>query len=209
VEKGLGYVSLGNLANTILGAVLWLYMTAQLNATQFGRLNYDISIASLLTAVGLMGLDTTLTAFLAKGISRMVNESTFLILLSSVVLSVIFFIVFSSLSLVLLILGMLFFGLVEAEQLGKSEFKKYMCLMLAQRILTLLLVPIFYAIFGIEGALYGFAFSYLLFLINSLDGQGMLKFLSLPSGQSVTILLIPMRLVYPRSLFHRLWLPSY
>jgi O-antigen/teichoic acid export membrane protein len=56
---------------------------------------------------------------------------------------------------------MLFFGLVEAEQLGRSQFKKYMYLMLAQRILTLLLVPIFYFMFGVEGALYGFAFSYL------------------------------------------------
>ena len=146
-----------------LGALLWLYLTSRLNATEFGDLNYDIAIATIMTAVGTLGFDTTLTTFVAKGTTRMIYEATFLTLLTSIILSVTIFMFFSSLSVVILLIGMLFYTLIDSEYLGKHEFKKYMYIRVAQRLITLVSVPLLYEMFSLEGAVYGFAFSYIAF----------------------------------------------
>ena len=80
VDKGLAYVTFGNFLYTSLGAVLWFYLTSILAANVYGKLNYDIAIATVLTAIGIMGFDTTLTTFVAKGASRMFPQAALLIL---------------------------------------------------------------------------------------------------------------------------------
>jgi O-antigen/teichoic acid export membrane protein len=160
LEKNLGYVSVGNIANTFLGALLWLLIAAKLSASEFGSLNYDISIASLITSLGIMGLDTTLTTYLAKGVNKMMGESTFLIIISAGIISITMFMFYPSVPVILLTVTMIIFTLIESENLGNHNFKRYMWLMLIQRLLTLLLVPALFYFFGIEWALYGFIISY-------------------------------------------------
>ncbi len=109
-----------------------------------------------------MGFDTTLTSYLAKGVTKMLSESLFLILVASAVISIILLFVYPSIAVILLIVSMLFFTLLMAEKLGNQNFKKYMWLMILQRFISLFCVPIFYFLFGIEGAIYGFTVSYLL-----------------------------------------------
>jgi O-antigen/teichoic acid export membrane protein len=162
IEKNFGYVSIGNIVNTFFGAVLWLIITSRVSAEEFGGLNYDISLATLFTSVGIMGFDTTLTAYLAKGVTRMLSESLFLIIVACAVISIILLFVYPSIAVILLIVSMLFFTLIGAENLGNHNFKKYMWLMISQRFISLFCVPVFYFLFGIEGAIYGFTVSYLL-----------------------------------------------
>jgi O-antigen/teichoic acid export membrane protein len=160
LEKNLGYVSIGNIANTFLGALLWLIIASRLSASEFGSLNYDISIASLVTSVGILGLDTTLTTYLAKGVNKMLYESTFLVILSGSAITIALLIFYPSLSVILLTISMIIFTLIESENLGNHKFKRYMWLMVIQRLITLLLVPVFFIFFGVEWALYGFVISY-------------------------------------------------
>jgi len=161
VDKGLAYVTFGNFLYTALGAILWFYLASIVTPSEYGKLNYDIAVATLLTAFGIMGFDTTLTTFVAKGISRMFPQAVFLILVSGGVLSVILYIFLQSWSLVLLLLGMLFFTLVTARLLGNHSFKQFMLIVSAQRVLTLVLVPLLFELAGINGAILGFAVSHL------------------------------------------------
>lgn len=160
-EKGLAYVSFGNFIYTALGAILWFYLASVASPNEYGKLNYDISIVTLFTALGIMGFDTTLTTFVAKGVAKMFPQATFLILVSSVIISVSIYVFLQSWSLILLLLGMLFFTLVTARLLGNHSFRQFMLMVSAQRVLTLILVPLLFELAGVNGAILGFAISHL------------------------------------------------
>jgi O-antigen/teichoic acid export membrane protein len=133
-----------------------------MNPIEFGSLNYDISVAALLSAIGLFGFDNTLTAHIAKGVNKMIHESAFLILVAMGSITLFLFVVYPSPPIIFLVVSMLMFEHVEAVNRGKHLFKKYMWKLLISRIGTLVLVPILYLIIGTDGALYGFAISYFL-----------------------------------------------
>lgn len=160
-QKDLMYVSFGNLFYAGFGALLWFFLATQMPANLYGSLNYSISIAAIFTAIGLMGFDSTLTTFLAKGVKKIGIESAYLVLLAGIALSIFLQIVFDSLSLNLAFLGMLFFSLSTAELLGRHKYKEFMYVMVAERTISLFSVPILFWAFGVEGALYGYAISYL------------------------------------------------
>ena len=161
LEKGLLYVSVGNLVSTGLGAILWFILASQMSAHEYGSINYFISIVSILTSIGILGFDSTLTAFLAKGVSKMLPEAGTLVLLSTVLLSVALYFSFLSLPAVLLLAVMIFFTFSTAEILGHQSYKEFMIIMIVQRVLTLILIPMLFHTFGVDGALYGFAFAHL------------------------------------------------
>jgi O-antigen/teichoic acid export membrane protein len=161
LERGLVYVSIGNLISTGLGAILWFILASQMQAHDYGSLNYFIAIVSILTSVGILGFDSTLTTFLAKGIRAMVPEAGTLVLLFSAVIAIILFLIFHSISVSLLLLVMIFFTFSTAEILGNQSYKEFMVVMIVQRVLTLILVPLLFHFQGIEGAILGFAFSHL------------------------------------------------
>lgn len=161
VEKGLGYVTIGNIISTALGALLWFILASLMAAENYGELNYHISIATILTASGILGFDYTLTTFLAKGFQRVAQEASTLVGLSAIPLFLLIFLVFSSASTGLVLLGMMFFTLSTAELLGRHRYKEFMFVMILQRLATLAFVPILFLSMNIDGALYGYALSYL------------------------------------------------
>ena len=162
LEPGLAYVTLGQVFYTGFGALLWFYLASSLTASTYGLLNYDISVVTIFVAVGIMGFETTLTTYIAKGVYKMTGEAIFLVLLAAVLLSLLIYIIFNSYSLGLLLVGMLIFTLAEAELLGKREFKSYMILIIVQRTMTLFSVPIMLSLYGVEGAILGFAISHII-----------------------------------------------
>ena len=166
LDKGLAFVSMGNLIYTALGAVLWFYLASILTPDEYGRLNYDIAVATILTSLGIMGFDTTLTTFVAKGVSKMFPQSAFLIILSGGILSIFIFLFLQSWVLAILLMGMLFFTLVTANLLGNHSFKQFMLILSTQRILTLILVPVLFEFAGVNGAILGFAISHIVLCKN-------------------------------------------
>lgn len=161
IGKELGYVTIANLVSTALGALLWFILASFMAAENYGELNYHISIATILTATGILGFDYTLTTFLAKGFQKIAHEASTLIALSGIPLFLLVFFVFHSLSTGLVLLGMMFFTLSTAELLGRHSYKEFMIVMILQRAATLALVPALFGLMDIDGALYGYALSYL------------------------------------------------
>jgi O-antigen/teichoic acid export membrane protein len=160
-SKGVIYVSIGNIVSISLGALLWFVLAAQLTAGDFGSLNYYISIASISMSLGIMGFDTTLTTFLAKGVTKMKPQASFLLLITGIFISITLSLIFMSAALVLNFLALLFFAYSAAERLGKHSYKEFMMILIIGKLLSLILVPMLYTQNGIEGALYGYAISYL------------------------------------------------
>jgi O-antigen/teichoic acid export membrane protein len=161
LEKGLAYVSLGNAVYIALSAILWLYLASQLDPTAYGEINYEVSVVTILTSIGIMGFDTTIPALVARGTLKVEQESISLILLSAVTISTILVVIFNSISMAVLLTGMLFFTWVSVDYLGRHEFKNYMIIMALQRGLSLASVPLLYSVFSIDGAIYGWGISYL------------------------------------------------
>lgn len=161
LDRGLAFVTIGNLVSAGLGAVLWFILATQMTAESYGSLNYYISIATILTAVGILGFDSTLTTFVAKGLSKMISEAGSLVLLTGIALTVAISLALGSISLGLILVGMLFFTLSTAEILGRRFYKEFMIVMILQRVVTLIAVPFLFIFYGVDGALYAYAISYL------------------------------------------------
>ena len=162
-EKGLIYVSVGNLFFTFFGAILWFFLATQMPTDEYGSLNYFISVAAIFTAVGLMGFDSTLTTFLAKGLHKIQGEASALVCVAAAVLSIALWLIYGSSPLILAFLGVLFFSLSSAELLGRHFYREFMLIMIGERIISLVSVPILFWLYGVEGALLGYALSYLPF----------------------------------------------
>jgi O-antigen/teichoic acid export membrane protein len=162
-EKGLIYVSVGNLFFTFFGAILWFFLATQMPTDEYGSLNYFISVAAIFTAVGLMGFDSTLTTFLAKGLHKIQGEASALVCVAAAVLSIALWLIYGSSPLILAFVGVLFFSLSSAELLGRHFYREFMLIMIGERIISLVSVPILFWLYGVEGALLGYALSYLPF----------------------------------------------
>jgi O-antigen/teichoic acid export membrane protein len=160
-SKGVIYVSIGNFVSISLGTLLWFILATQMTASSFGSLNYYISIATISMSFGIMGFDTTLTTFLAKGVTKMGPQASLLVLITGITISIILLLIFMSAALVLAFLGLLFFTLSVAECLGKHLYKEFMMILTLGRLLSLILVPVLYTQNSFEGALYGYAIAYL------------------------------------------------
>jgi O-antigen/teichoic acid export membrane protein len=157
--RGLAYVSIGNIVSIGLGGLLWFFLATQMDATNYGSLNYYISVSTIALSVGIMGFESTLPTFLPKGITRMLGQASALILISGVGLSIVLYIIFGSLSLVLAFVGLLFSTYSLAELLGKYLYKEFMILLIVSRLITLVSVPLLFNLYGVDGALYGYAIS--------------------------------------------------
>jgi O-antigen/teichoic acid export membrane protein len=161
IDKGVSYVSIGYIFYTVFGGVLWFILAAEMPANDFGILSYYFSIAVILGAISILGFDSTLTTFLAKGVKKMLSESVFLTSAAALIISIILAISFKSLPIILIFLSPLFFTLSLAEILGKRLYKEYMIMLIIQRVLSLIFVPALFASHGIDGAMYGYSISYL------------------------------------------------
>jgi O-antigen/teichoic acid export membrane protein len=163
LEKGLAFITIGNLVSTVLGVFLWLVLASHISANAYGSLNYYISVTIISASLGIMGFDTTLTTFVAKGLTKMIAESGMLVLIAGIVLSVTLLLIFRSIPLVAAFLTLLFFTFSISEMLGKRMYKGFMVSLIIQRVIALVSVPLLFSIYGVDGALYGYTISYLPF----------------------------------------------
>jgi O-antigen/teichoic acid export membrane protein len=161
IDKGVSYISIGYSFSIVFGGVLWFILAAQMSANEYGIMNYYTSLSLILGTIAIFGFDYTLTTFLAKGTTKMLSESVFLTSVAALIISIILAISFKSLVIILLFLGPLFFTLSLTEVLGKRHYKEYMIILIGQRALSLILVPLLFASNGLDGAIFGYSISYL------------------------------------------------
>ncbi len=156
-------VGIGNLISGVIGGIFWLVLAAFVPVTEYGQLNYYISLGTILSIVSLLGLSLTVMTFLPKGNLLLKRQADFLVLVSSSIMVLSVWAFSQNYSLALMCLGMIFFTMTNAQVLGAKEFRTFPLLAIGQRISQFALSLAFYLILGIDGLFLGYALSLLLF----------------------------------------------
>lgn len=163
-EAGLVYTAIGNLGAAVLGGLFWFILAGLLPVDSYGIVNYYIAIANIFFAIGLFGLDATVTTFLAKGEAAFHYQATSLTLISAIAIAAILSIYeWSSATLAA---TMIFFMMSVAETLGKKMYRQYAILFISQRVVQIVLSIVLYYQLGITGILIGYIIGNLIFSVR-------------------------------------------
>jgi len=160
-EKGLVYTSIGTMAASGLGGLFWLVLASLLDVESYGVVNYYIALASVFSAVALLGLDATVITFMSKGERKIWFQANSLVLISGLITAGILSIFQWAAGL--LSIAMVFFMMTLAEALGKKQYGSYAILSVGERIVQLVLSLLLYIPFGIFGIIFGYFFGNFVF----------------------------------------------
>jgi O-antigen/teichoic acid export membrane protein len=160
-HKGLIYITLGNLLGAAATGAFWLLLALIQNADEYGKTNYEISIASLAASAALLGLNTTVTTYVAKGSNKINVQANQLILISSGIAAMI--VAFFNWILGFFVIGMAFWMMSTYELLGRKMYKQYAFVNIGARASQLFVSILLYYFLGITGIAIGFIISFLIF----------------------------------------------
>ena len=160
-DIGLLYTTVGGVGSSILGALFWLILASIFSVDNYGLVNYYIALAQILAGVGLIGLNTTVTAYLAKGETELLYETNSIILISGLVCALILSAFHWAAGL--LSATLVFFTMAQAEILGKKAYKEYAFALIGQRIAQISLSLVLYFPLGLTGIVLGYFAGALIF----------------------------------------------
>ena len=160
-HKGLIYITLGNLLGAAATGAFWLLLALIQNADEYGKTNYEISIASLAASAALLGLNTTVTTYVAKCSSKINVQANQLILISSGIAAII--VAFFNWILGFFVIGMAFWMMSTYELLGRKMYKQYAFVNIGARASQLFVSILLYYFIGVTGIAIGFIISFLIF----------------------------------------------
>ena len=166
LDKGLVSVAGGNTIASITGAIFWLFVATLMSKEGYGQLNYFLSTAFLFSSLSILGLGTTVTTFLSKGEEDVKYQANLLVLFSNCVVFVLLLMFINHLSVVILLIGLSFFAMSQAEYLGRRNYKKYSYAVIGQRLVNVPLSLCLFLIAAVDGVIIGYAISTLLFSYN-------------------------------------------
>lgn len=160
-DIGLAYTTLGGLGASLLGALFWFILASVLNVDNYGLVNYYIALASIFAGIGTIGLNITVTTYLAKGERKLLYEANSLTLISGLILAL----VLSALQWAsgILSAALIFFGMSLAEMLGRKTYREYAFASIGQRLAQICLSLILYFQLGIIGIILGYFLGALIF----------------------------------------------
>jgi O-antigen/teichoic acid export membrane protein len=159
-EKGLTYITIGNIGSALLGAFFWFILASILKVSEYGEVNYYLSLVSIPVAIGLAGLNTTVTTYLAKGEEEIIYEANSIILILSLILAL--FLISFQLILSLILISMIFYGMALAEIIGKKLYDEYTFVSLTNKLIQIVLSILLYFKYGLIGILIGYFLGYFL-----------------------------------------------
>jgi len=156
-------IGIANVVGSAISAIFWLFIASIMSAENYGEISYFIAIASVVSAIGMIGGDYVVTVYTAKKIR--VQSSIFLIsLINAGIAASVLFVIFQYSSVSLYVIGYVIFNLAIAELLGRKSYKTYSKYFIIQKILLVgFSLPLFYAI-GPQGVILGMALSFLPFI---------------------------------------------
>lgn len=159
-HKGLVYITAGNLLGSALTGTFWLLLASIQSAHEYGVTNYEISLASLFASVALLGLNTTVVTYLAKGTRKINVQANQFILISGGLAAIV--ISFHNWILAPFVIAMTFWMMSSYELLGTKSYKRYAVTVAGARALQMAIsIALFYYI-GINGIIIGFVISFFL-----------------------------------------------
>ena len=163
-NNSLFLLSFANIGGTGLTAIFWFIIAALLVPSEYGQIQYFISIAGLAYVISLLGTSEVISVYTAKKI-KLVSTLTLLSIITGIIASIVVLFLFSKIEISLLIIGFIINDIALAYLIGNKFFGKYSKYLITQKGLTFGLGITFYFIFGVDGILFGLALSYIHFII--------------------------------------------
>ena len=157
-------MAVANTSGSGITAVFWFIIAALLVPSEYGEIQYFISIAGLGYVISLIGTQTVFTVYTAKKIKL---QSTLILisLIAGTISGIVILFLFSKIDVSFLIIAFIINDMSLGYILGKRFFTKYSKYFITQKSLTFGLGLSFYFIFGPEGIIFGLALSYIHFAI--------------------------------------------
>lgn len=161
--KNLLSIGTANIFGSGISAVFWLYMATILDSEKYGIINYFIGIASITEVICLIGAPSVLTVYTAKNLK--IQSTFFLISIIGVsVSSIVLTLMFHRLDIILLIFGFVITDLATSVMLGNRFYTLYGKYLFVQKSLMVILAISLFHLIGLDGIIYGIAFSNFIFL---------------------------------------------
>jgi O-antigen/teichoic acid export membrane protein len=164
--KDLLFVTAVNTIGSVMSAIFWLFIASLISVQDYGRVNYYVSLSLLLSAFSLLGLNTTIIIFVAKGNEKLKYQANLLVVISNCFIAILLLIFIKHISSALLLIGISFCTMSWSEVLGRKEYKKYSVIVIVQRSCQVALSLLLYFVIGLDGLIIGFALSTLLVSYN-------------------------------------------
>ena len=162
--KNIMSVGIADTAGIGVVAIFWFYMATILDAEQYGEIHYFLGIAGIAYAISLLGTQNTITVLTAKNF-KIEPTLYFLTLVITSISAIILSVIFNRLDVSLIVFGFVISEFSIGYLLGKKKYTNYSAYVLTQKGLTMGLGILFYYLFGVDGIIYGFALSYIHFII--------------------------------------------
>jgi O-antigen/teichoic acid export membrane protein len=159
-NKGFIYVGIGTIGSALIGAFFWFILASIINVQEYGEINYYIALASILSTIALLGLNTTITTYLAKGEEEILYESNSISLISIIFLASIVASFYWQSGF--LAIAMTFFAMNIAEILGRRSYSEYAIVCIIERALQLFLSLIGYLLIGLYGIILGYFIAFMI-----------------------------------------------
>lgn len=164
--KNFGTLVISDTTSGAIGSIFWLYLASFLTVSNYGEIQFLIGIAGLALGISLIANNNTIIVFEVK--QRGLRGTLFLFsLIIATIVSVISFILFSRLDIILLTFGMICGEVLLGYFVGKKLFSKYGMFLILQKGLMVLFAVGLYFWIGLEGIIYGIGISYLPLIVMS------------------------------------------
>jgi O-antigen/teichoic acid export membrane protein len=171
--KDLSAVGVANIVPTAIGGLFWFYVASLVQVEEYGEINYLLAIAGVAGIISMLGAGSSITVYTAKG-ENIVPTISFFVILSSVVASIILYIILENLGTSIWVVGFVIFGIITAELLGSKMYKQYAKFVIFQRVLMVVFAILFYYLIGYQGIIIGIGLSFVPFsfkLYQSIKGK--------------------------------------
>jgi len=157
-------LSIANIGGSGLTAIFWFVIAALLVPSEYGQIQYFISIAGLAYLISLVGTGQVISVYTAKKI-KLESTLTLFSIITGIIASIVVLFLFSKIEISFLIIGFIINDIALGYLIGNKFFRKYSKFLITQKSLTLGLGITLYFIFGVDGILFGLALSYVHFII--------------------------------------------
>lgn len=154
-QEGLVLVTVGNASAVALGALLWFAVARWLSVSDYGRLNYLISLASLASSMATLGLPAVLQTYVPRGEEELTAGAIGLSLLASLAVGGPLYFVDPLLPIVTA--SSTLFSIAAGDRLGFRDYRGYALLQVGSKSILLWWVVLLVPRLGREAALWGFA----------------------------------------------------
>jgi O-antigen/teichoic acid export membrane protein len=162
--KDLTSLGIANILSSAISGIFWIYLATVIDTDSYGEIGYYITIASVAAVISSLGASNFMTVYTAKG-QDLKKPLTILIGISSIVTSLVLFLILFNLGVSIYILGYAIFSLFISELLGKKLYVKFAKITVIQRALMVGLAFSLFYVLGSDGVIVGISLSFIPFVI--------------------------------------------